>query len=73
MTGTVVTSESIGKWIKRERHKRGWSVEDVANMANMSKSTVIRMEKHLLTPNMYSVERILAVFNKKMVIVDDTK
>lgn len=73
MTGTVITSETIGVWLKRERHKHGWSVEDVARMANMSKSTVTRMEKHNLTPNMYSVERVLAVFNKKMVIVDDTK
>ena len=70
MTGTVINSANIGRWIKSQRKQQGLSLEDVADMAGLSKSSIVRMEKHKLCPNMYTVERVLDAFGKKLVIVD---
>ena len=70
MTGTVINSDNIGKWLKVQRKKQGLYIEDVARLAGLSKSTIVRMEKHSLSPNLFTVEQVLAVFGKRLVIVD---
>ena len=70
MTGTVVNSETIGKWVKSQRKKRGLSIKDLATMAGVAKSSIGRMEKHNLSPNMYTVEQVLKALGKRLVIVD---
>jgi len=70
MTGTVVTSESIGKWLKRERHKRGWTMDELARDAGLSKSTVVRLETTDNTPSMFTIEQIVKVFGKRIAIID---
>lgn len=70
MTCTLVTSESIGKWCHRERVKRGWTMEELANDAGLSKSTVVRLETTDNTPSMYTVEQIVKAFGKRIAIID---
>ena len=70
MTGTVINSDNIGKWIKQQRKRYGLSLEDVAQKAGLSKSSIVRMERHSLSPNLYTVERVLEVFGKRLVIID---
>lgn len=70
MTGTVINSSNIGKWIKAQRKRYGLSLDDVATKAGLSKSSIVRMEKHSLSPNLFTVERVLDVFGKRLVIID---
>lgn len=70
MTGTVVTSESIGKWCHRERMKRGWTMDEVAKDAGLSKSTIVRLETTSNTPSMYTIEQIAKLFGKRIAIID---
>ena len=70
MTCVLVTSENIGKWCHIERMKRGWTMEELANDAKVSKSTVVRLETTDNTPSMYTVEQIAKAFGKRFAIID---
>ena len=70
MTGTVITADNVGKWFRRERVRRKLTMDDVAEMTGLSKSTIVRLETTDHTPAMYTVEQVVKLFGKKLVIID---
>lgn len=70
MTGTVINSKNVGKWFHRERVKRKLTMDAVAQMTGLSKSTIVRLETTDHTPAMYTVEQVVKLFGNKLVIVD---
>ena len=73
MTGTGVSSQNIGKWFHRERVKRKLTMDEVAQMTGLSKSTIVRLETTDHTPSMYTVEQVVNLFGNILVIVDGNK
>lgn len=71
MTGTVISSETIGKWCHRERVRKGWTMDELAKDARLSKSTVVRLETTTNTPSMYTIEQIAKSFGKRIAIIDE--
>jgi len=70
MTGTVISAENVGKWFRRERVRRKLTMDEVATQAGLSKSTIVRLETTDHTPSMFTVEQVVKLFGKKLVILD---
>lgn len=70
MTGTVINSDNVGKWFRRERVRRKLTMDEVAEMTGLSKSTIVRLETTDHTPAMYTVEQVVKLFGKRLVIID---
>ena len=70
MTGTVITCDNIGKWLKKERVHRGISMAEVANRSGLCKSTITRIETEKQPPSLFTLEQICNAFGKRIVIID---
>lgn len=71
--GAIVTCDSIGKWLTKERTQRGLSMSQVAELAGVCKSTIVRIETEQQPPSLWTVEQICAAFGKRIAIIDGNK
>ena len=68
---TVVSSNDVGKYFHELRMDNGWTMDEVAKDAGLSKSTIVRLETTSNTPSMYTIEQVAKIFGKRIAIVDE--
>lgn len=58
---------NIGERIKRLRHMRNLTLQDVANFTGFSKALISQIENNVVTPPITTLAKIAKVLNVKMV------
>jgi y4mF family transcriptional regulator len=62
----------IGDFVRSERRALGWTQEQVAMYAGVSAKFIVEVEHGKPTLQMDSVNRVLALFGKRLGLVDIT-
>lgn len=67
---TLIEANNVGEMLKMLRIASGLQAQDVAKKAFISKNTLSNAENGKVEPSLYTVENILEVYGKRLVVVD---
>ena len=67
---TLIEANNVGEMLKMLRIASGLQAQDVATKAYISKATLSNAENGKVEPSLCTVENILEVYGKRLVVVD---
>jgi len=64
-------SGAIGRYVRERRRARGWSQQDLAEVAGVGRRLVVEIEAGKPSLRLDAVQKVVHVFGKRIGLVDD--